>query len=126
MKPQRLPPPKQKPGQEEQPKLPPQKNPEEILAKLEESRKALYASVLDFKSLLKDYELSANRTSDENKARQELLVKLNNQAGQLEYLNAGEGLMTLTITALNCVTLLQDQINDLRYQNAVLNKKVKA
>ena len=93
---------------------------------MEESRKALYASVLDFKSLLKDYELSANRTSDENKARQELLVKLNNQAGQLEYLNAGEGLMTLTITALNCVTLLQDQINDLRYQNAVLNKKVKA
>lgn len=54
----------------------------------------------------------------------EVFSIMNNSAGELETLNVGEGFMALAITALNSVLYLRDEINTLRFQNFMLNKKI--
>lgn len=98
---------------------------EELKSRLEAQRKSLQTLVLEYKEFLRGTQVAANRTVEENRKRTDVLYKINDETGKLEFLNEGEGLMTLCITALNSVLLLKDEINDLRFQNAVLNKKIK-
>lgn len=132
-KPPRLPPPKLAPRQQLQPESaqpstppPPQVNEEELKARLEKSRQGLQAAVLEFKELLQKTQLASNRSTEDNRHRQGVIISAHDLAGQLEFLNAGEGLMTLCVTALHSSLLLKDEINDLKFQNAVLNKRLKA
>jgi hypothetical protein len=94
--------------------------------RLEKARTALQTAVLEYKELLQKTQLAANRSTDENRTRHKIIVDMHDLAGQLEFVNAGEGLMTLCITALHSNLLLKDEINDLKFQNAVLNKRLKA
>lgn len=128
----RLPPPKitaaqQQAGQTNQQAIPsPQVNEAEVKERLESARKELQVCILEYKDLLQSSKLAANRTTEENRNRHQLLVKLNDLTGRLEFANAGEGLMTLCISSLHSALILKDDINELKFQNAMLNKKLKA
>ncbi len=54
----------------------------------------------------------------------QMFADLNHFATELELVNVGEGFMTLAITALNSVILIHDEINELKFQNYMLHKKV--
>ncbi len=94
-------------------------------AELEEARKKLQKAVLAYKDLLQSNVLSSNRTMEDNERRNNLIFSLNSLCGELDFLNAGEGLMTLNLAALHSLLLLKDEINDLKFQNAYLHKKIK-
>lgn len=103
----------------------PQLSEDEVRERLEASRKELQSLVLRYKDHLQKTELASNRTVADSRDRQQLLHGLNDSAGKLDFLNAGEGLMTLCISSLHSILLLKDEVNDLKFQNAVLNKKIK-
>lgn len=129
-KPPRLPPPKIAPRQMLQERdLPPQQpqvNETVVRENLEKTRSALQALVLEYKELLQKTQLAANRSTDENRSRHKLIVDIHDFAGQLEFANAGEGLMTLCIAAMHSILVIKDEINDVKFQNAVLNKRLKS
>lgn len=110
---------------EQTPPTPPAISESEVRDRLEGARKELQALVLEYKDLLQTSQLSANRSTEDNRTRQQLLFKINDSAGKLEFANAGEGLMTLCIASLHATLFLKDEVNDLKFQNAVLNKKIK-
>jgi hypothetical protein len=111
--------------QPQQDPQPPQANEAEIKERLEAARKDLQKFVLEYKDLLQASQLAVNRSTDDNRSRQQLLFKINDAAGKLEFENAGEGLMTLCISSLHAILFLKDEVNDLKFQNAILNKKIK-
>jgi hypothetical protein len=87
---------------------------------------ALQHAILAYKDLLQKTQLSANRSTEDTRLRNKVIVDIHDLSGQLDFLNAGEGLMTMCITALHSSLLLKDEINDLKFQNAILNKKIKS
>ncbi len=126
----RLPSPKIKPQMSRTP--PPETNPpppppppQQSPAALEEARRRLQEAILIYKDLLTSNTLASNRSTEEIEKRNQLIFSLNNLAGELDFLNVGEGMMTLNLTALHSIMMLKDEINDLKFQNAYLNKKVK-
>lgn len=104
---------------------PPVQNEAEVKERLEKARAALQTLVLEYKELLQKTQLAANRSTEENRARHKIIIDMHDLAGQLEFVNAGEGLMTLCVTALHSSLMLKDEINDIKFQNAVLNKRLK-
>jgi len=132
VKPQRLPPPKipTKQSQQAPPQVaqstPPQISEAEAIERIEAARRELQTLIIEYKDLLQTSQLASNRSTEDNRLRQQLLFKLNDVAGKLEFLNVGEGLMTLAISALHSSLILKDEVNDLKFQNAVLNKRLKA
>ena len=128
-KPPRLPPPKiatRQMLQESSPPPPPQNNEAAVRESLEKTRAALQVLVLEYKELLQKTQLASNRSTEENRARHKLIVDMHDLASQLEFVNAGEGLMTLCVTALHSTLVIKDEINDVKFQNAVLNKRFKS
>jgi hypothetical protein len=126
-KPPRLPPPKLSPKQAQEPTPAPEAKPSEaeVRERLEAARRTLQTLVLEYKDLLQLTQLASNRSTEDNRNRQQLLFKVNDAAGKLEFENAGEGLMTLCISSMHAILILKDEINDLKFQNAILNKKIK-
>lgn len=125
----RLPPPKMRPitnraAEEASPAPEPAPPPKVDMEQLEAARSRLQGSILRFKDELKKNTLSANRTVEEGNVRKSLLAELNYGAGELDFINVGEGIMSLAISSLHSAFLLKDEINDLKFQNAVLSKRL--
>lgn len=112
-----------KQDQERAPPPPPTQDQAKRVNRLEVAREALHAAVNGYRGLLRDKTLSSNRTEKDRDAQMNVFVSLNKGAGDLETENAGEGLLVLAITALNSVILLKDELNIVRYDQAMLYKK---
>lgn len=88
-------------------------------------RDALYEGVVKYRSILQDTTLPSNRTKAQNDERTKLFEHLNTAHGDLQQVNVGEAPLALDFLALNCILGLQDQINELKFQNTMLHKKLK-
>lgn len=94
--------------------------------KLEKSREALHLAVSGYRALLLDKTLARNRLEADRANQMRIFSELNRTAGELEGDNLGEGLMSLAITALNSIINVKDEVNNLRYEQAMLYKKIVA
>jgi hypothetical protein len=95
-------------------------------AQLERSREQLMGAVVKYKELLDDTVLLSNRTQPEKKALSDLLYDLNNFALEVDTRSVGEGSRVIGSTALNSLLLLSDQLNQLKYHNYYLTKRIEA
>jgi hypothetical protein len=111
-------------GKETPPPPPPTQEQAKQVNKLEKARDNLHNALAAYRSLLKDTTLSDNKGHKEKTLQMQVFSDLNQMAGDLEVLNMGEGLLSLTITSLNSILTLRDEINQLRFQNFMLNKKL--
>lgn len=93
-------------------------------ADLERSREKLMEAVMAYKDLLSETILLANRTQPEKKALNDLLADLNKLSLEVDTRNVGEGSRVLSSAALNSILLLHDEINQLKFHNYYLTKRV--
>lgn len=106
----------------------PEMTPERVKksAELNAAKDKLTQAVLEYRGLLKDTTLPRNQSQDQKKYRNRVLHDLNSYAGDLEELNVGEGIFSLAFLALHSIVLMNDEINELKFNNFMLYKKVKA
>lgn len=96
------------------------------ISNLNKTRDAFSKAVLEFRALLKDPTLSNEHNQVQKERTNKILADLNGLAGDLEALNRGEGIFSLAILSLHGLLGLRDEINDLKFQNLQLFKKIKA
>lgn len=93
-------------------------------AELETARDKLGTLVEGFIKLLTDKTLAKNRSRRERDYQRELTSRIPLAAAELDLRNVKEGSMSIFTTAANGLLVLRDEINNLRFQNYFLNKKV--
>jgi len=94
------------------------------LAALEKARGHLGDLIRVYAKTLMSTTLTENRSVQDNEAQKQLLNDIPLSAFDLDSRNLGEGTMSVLAALLNASVLQRDQINKLRYQNFILNKKV--
>lgn len=105
---------------------PPDKKQAERISLLTKTRDLFSDAILEFRSLLKDAGLASDRTQGHKDRLTKNLSDLNGYAGDLEKINAGEGVFSLIFTTINSLFTLRDEINDLKFQNLSLYKRLVA
>jgi hypothetical protein len=93
-------------------------------AELEKARDALGSLLESFIKLLTSKTLAKNRTRKERDYQKDLMSRIPLSAAELDVRNVKEGSMSIFTTAMNSLLVLRDEINNLRFQNYFLNKKV--
>jgi len=93
---------------------------------LESAREQLMQKLMGYKDLLNDKVLMSNRSELEKKEIQGLLGAINVFSSELNDKNVGEGSLTLAVAALNAVLILHGQINELRWRQYEMHKKLEA
>ena len=93
---------------------------------VQRARDQLYAGINEYRDLLKQTTLSINRTKMQTDNVSQVIGRINEGNGQLERVNVGEGPLALIITSLHAILGLKDEINDVKFQNNVFLKRLKA
>jgi len=108
------------------PPPPPPPSPEQAarVANVEKSRDKLHRAINSYRGMLKETRLPQALTQKDKDAQMQVFAQLNEYAGDLNSKNAEEGTMSLTITALNSIFILRDELNLLKFQNLMLHKKI--
>lgn len=116
---------KQNPA-ERMPPPPPQPTPEQAtrVADVEKSRDRLHRAVNAYRGILKETKLPDAFTQKDRDQQMKVFADLNEYAGELNSKNAEEGTMALAITALNSALVVRDEVNNLKFQNMMLHKKI--
>lgn len=104
---------------------PPTEDQVKLTNEVQRARDALYEAIAQYRGLLNEYVLPQNRTKAQNDERTKIFQNLNIAHGDLEQLNVGEAPLALTFTALHGLLTLRDEINELKFQNTMLYKKLK-
>lgn len=91
---------------------------------LERSREKLMNAIIEYKKILESTTLLANLTQPEKKKMSELLNQINNLTLEVDMHSVGEGNRVIGSTAINTMVLLKDEINQLKYHNFYLTKRV--
>lgn len=104
---------------------PPSPEQAEKISKLAQIKDDFSNAVLEFRALLKDPTLAQNKSQLQKDRSHKVFQELNRCAGELERYNAGEGVFSLLFIALNSCLTLKEEINDVRFQNLMLHKKIK-
>jgi len=94
------------------------------VAGIEKARNDLHGAVNAYRVLLNETRLSSAKTQKDTDQQMSVFSRLNEHAGTLNTKNAEEGTMVLSITALNSILLLRDEVNNLKFQNLMLHKKI--
>ena len=92
---------------------------------LSDVRNKFSEAVTKFRALLKDFTLREKKAHAQLEVQKKIFEELNKHAGDLEQLNVGEGLFSLSILSLSSVLYLHEEVNELRFQNVMLGKKIK-
>lgn len=118
----------QNPADMPPPPAPPPPTPEQAtrMANVEKSRDKLHRSVNSYRALLKETKLPEAMTQKDKDQQMQVFAQLNEFAGELNSKNAEEGTMALAITALNSVLVMRDEINNLKFQNLMLHRKIES
>lgn len=95
------------------------------ISALSKARDDFGKTVLAFRSLLQDKTLSGQRTQAQKDHQVKIMQQMNVYAGDLEAANLGEGLFSLAFVSLNSLFTLRDEVNDLKFQNLMLHKRLK-
>lgn len=105
---------------------PPQMTEEQakIGAEVQKARDALYGAIAQYRAQLQDSTLATNRSKMQKDGIDKLFQDLNSFNGGLEKTNVGEGPLALIFTGLNSVLNLKDQINELKFSNALLLRRM--
>ena len=106
------------------PPTPPTQEQSQRMAVMEKARDGLHRAVNGYRALLGETRLAAARTQKERDLQMEVFGNLNTFAGELNIRSAEEGTMALAITALNSVLVNKDELNDLKFQNYQLHKRI--
>lgn len=93
-------------------------------AALERSREKLMNAIIEYKKILESTTLLSNLTQPEKKKMAELLNQINNFTLEVDVHSVGEGTRVIGSTAINTMIILNDQINQLKYHNFYLTKRV--
>lgn len=91
---------------------------------LEDTRNRLINFLLEYKNMLGQTTLLQNMTQQEKINTTKLLESINTSAIDLNNRNVGEGTLALGVSALNCILLLHEEINQLKYHNFYLTKRI--
>lgn len=92
--------------------------------KVEKARNSLHVAIDKYRKILKDSTLPKNKDKQSKEHQMQMFSDINHFATELELINVGEGFMTLAITALNSIVVMHDEINELKFQNYMLHKKI--
>lgn len=93
-------------------------------AELENIREGLLNLILEYKAILGKSTLIQNLTQPDRQKLGKLMEGINSMATELSNKNLGEGALVLGAAGLNSVLLLHEEINQLKYHNFFLTKRV--
>jgi hypothetical protein len=95
-------------------------------ADLENTRDQLMQHLLEFKKILGKPTLIQNLTQPEKQAISKLMEDINSTAIDLSNKSLGEGALVMGTAALNSILLLHEEINQLKFHNFYLTKRVES
>lgn len=111
------------PGAQEIP--PPTEDAARILQQLNSAKEGLLGSMKDFGALLKDSKLPENRSLEEKRHEQNVVVNLMHAASVVEQLSPTEGVLGVATFAVRQALSLRDAGNRLAYDLYKLEQRVK-
>ena len=97
----------------------------QLAADLAKTRDAMYAAIAQYRALFADATLADNRSKFQRDAVDEVFRRLNQANGDLERLSQNEGTLALLFTALTSALAVKDQVNELKFSNALLVRQIK-
>lgn len=95
-----------------------------LAAELQKARDSMYSAMANYRALLQDSTLAGNRSKVQKDEIERVFIALNVANGEMEKLNFGEAPLALIFTALNSALLVKDQVNELKFGNAVLLRRL--
>lgn len=96
------------------------------IVELQKAKELLYSSMGEYRELFNDSTLEENRTKIQRDNIDKIITDLNSRAGDVEWLSRSEGAFALIFTGLTTLLNQHNQIIQLKFQNAVMNKRLKA
>jgi len=102
----------------------PPPSPSAVKSSLEAARSKVVAAFQVFHKMLTNKKLDRNKSPQEKKEESSVAQSLFNAAGELDQLNAGEGVMLTASIGLRELIKLRDRLNEVEYTSLLTRKEL--
>jgi hypothetical protein len=99
-----------------------QTNPAQVQVQLEIARKAVETAYIAYHNMLQSKVLNSNKSPQDKQQEQAISAGLFKSGQDLDQVNAGEGTVILTASALQELVVMRNRLNEIEY-TALLTRK---
>lgn len=103
---------------------PPTKEAVEIVERIKKAKEALLLAMRNFNSLLNDTKLLENKSENDKGVEANVINELIRASQEVEFLQPGEGVMSLCIFATRLSLSLRNSHNKIAHKNYLLEKRI--